>query len=238
MHCCARGSPLSLNRSHINPLHNLVFINTEFHANPSCMPQPQGKPSLHFFGQHFYTFVISSVWVCCLFCSSDPPRNDHPKHLAMYKLLKLVTKIFCSLLLILPIKLEHLPQYLVLIHMHLFDNVYFSYYSRFLRHFLAFPNTKYTALYLKPHEVFQWPNSMVTGSCITQATRILYVPSVTRKIRTFRRKMAGAQQHYGIVQLSFVLRTLALRIIAISGRENFTCLPLEELLFFLGTWGL
>jgi hypothetical protein len=31
-------SPLSLIRSQLNPLHNFVFINTEFHVNPPCMP--------------------------------------------------------------------------------------------------------------------------------------------------------------------------------------------------------
>lgn len=64
----------------------------------------------------------------------------------------------------LPLKLEHLPQYPVFKHTCLFDNIYFSYYSTFLRHFVLFPNKKYTALYLKTHDVLEWPNSMITDS--------------------------------------------------------------------------
>jgi hypothetical protein len=55
------GSPLSLNQSQLNPLQNLVFINPEFYVNPPCMPHPQGRTSLHFVRQNFYTFMLSSV---------------------------------------------------------------------------------------------------------------------------------------------------------------------------------
>jgi hypothetical protein len=88
----------------------------------------------------------------------------------------------------LPLKSEHLPQCSVLKHMCLFDNISFSYYSPFLRKFVLFPYTKYTL------KLIRFSSGRTAWSqiafCITQATRVLYVPLSTRQNRTERRKRA------------------------------------------------
>ena len=55
-------------------------------------------------------------------------------------------KFFAACCYILPLKLEHLPRCPVLKLMCLSENIYFSYYSPFLRHFVLFPNKKYTSI--------------------------------------------------------------------------------------------
>lgn len=148
-----KSSLISLIQSQLNQLHSLVFINTEFHVNPSCMPYPQGKLSLYFV-QH-----LLHLWF--------PPYEYHAcfVHLAFLEIIIQNTwqyvhiwsssqNFSASCCYFLPRKLEHLPQYSVLKNMYLCDNIYCSYYSPFLRHFMVFPNIKCTTSYLKPHKVF------------------------------------------------------------------------------------